>query len=524
MPPETPETPAPSDPAASERAPLHTLVLGASVGYVALLAGLVALRIGHPYTLEWEEGAMVDQVDRIAAGLPLYVAPSVEFVTQLYTPLYFYTSALVSLATGVSFWPLRIVSVAGTLATFALIFAFARRETGSARAGVLGMGLFAAAYPVTGAWLDVARVDAFFLPWMLGGAFLVRTARTPGAAAAAGALFVVGYLAKQSSLAVALPLAVYLALVRPPRVVAAFAAVLAVGIGGSTLLFDALSDGWYSVYTLELARDHEIFAPMVVAFWWMDLLRPAPIACLASVYAIAATRPWGGEGPWRARWDEALFLFFFLGACVGASWTGRMHSGGHVNVVLPAYVAMAVVWGIALHRVASGEWLPTRGRLAPHWPAVAWLLAALQLAALAYDPRPLVPTAAQREGGDGLLAFLAGVDGEVYTEWHGHLPARVGKRGYAHRSGIKDILRADNAEAAALLQGSIDRALAEQRFAVVIVDNPLFPMDHLEPGLERHYVHRGRLFGDGREVGPVVGWRYDPHVYVPRPRGAATGR
>ena len=56
--------------------------------WVVVLALGVALRIGFPLELEWMEGGTLHQALRLQQGLPIYPAPSAEFVPFLYTPLY----------------------------------------------------------------------------------------------------------------------------------------------------------------------------------------------------------------------------------------------------------------------------------------------------------------------------------------------------------------------------------------------------------------------------------------------------
>jgi len=101
------------------------LLAATSLGYVVLLLVLFALRVGHPYVLEWEEGAMVDQSLRILRGLPLYVAPSLDFVPQLYAPLYFYLGAGASFVFGEGFVALRAVSILASLGAMAFMAALA---------------------------------------------------------------------------------------------------------------------------------------------------------------------------------------------------------------------------------------------------------------------------------------------------------------------------------------------------------------------------------------------------------------
>ena len=144
----------------------------------------------------------------ILSGRPLYVEPSLEFTPFIYTPLYFYVAAAVSKVLGVGFLPLRLVSFVASLGCLWLIGRFVRRETGSWTWGIVAAGLFAATYRLSGAWLDIARVDTLFLFLVLGSIHLLRFRRGPldgGGWAADGLAF----LTKQTALFIALPLALY---------------------------------------------------------------------------------------------------------------------------------------------------------------------------------------------------------------------------------------------------------------------------------------------------------------------------
>jgi len=155
------------------------LALSPAVG----LAGLavvafvyVALRrMGYPFDLEWMEGSIVEHVQRVLDGKPIYTSPSVEFVPYLYNPLYYYLSALVAKAMGNSTSTLRFVSFCCTLALFATLYDLVARETKSRLAGVLALGILAATFGLNGQWFDLARTDTLFMALLLvpPGAFVL---------------------------------------------------------------------------------------------------------------------------------------------------------------------------------------------------------------------------------------------------------------------------------------------------------------------------------------------------------------
>ena len=114
---------APVRPPASRRAPRAVRFATAVAGLAAISAYLfVALsRLTYPFPVEWLESNSLVEVHRILAGQPLYPAPTAAYVPDGYPPLYFAVSAAVASVFGVSYLPLRLVSLVSSLACFALL-------------------------------------------------------------------------------------------------------------------------------------------------------------------------------------------------------------------------------------------------------------------------------------------------------------------------------------------------------------------------------------------------------------------
>ncbi|MEO8704396.1 MAG: hypothetical protein ABI867_30355, partial [Kofleriaceae bacterium] len=141
-----------------------------AVYQLGLLAIAIHGRYNYPYDLEWMEGGMLHHAQRIRDGSGIYVPPSVDFIPYLYTPLYPSLLALFGGAFGVSYTvgrAISILSLIGIAATAALQIPSRRHEhprRGPAWTGVvLGLGLFAAAYPISDGWFDLVRADTLFL-------------------------------------------------------------------------------------------------------------------------------------------------------------------------------------------------------------------------------------------------------------------------------------------------------------------------------------------------------------------------
>src|ERR1700755_2533072 len=90
-----------SDVGARMKSSASLRVIGLLTGVVGIgvLAWTVALRIGYPWPLEWMEGASLQHAIRIARGLPIYAAPSAEFIPYVYPPLAYVPMAAAA-------WPL----------------------------------------------------------------------------------------------------------------------------------------------------------------------------------------------------------------------------------------------------------------------------------------------------------------------------------------------------------------------------------------------------------------------------------
>ena len=131
----------------------------------------------YPFPLEYLESNSLVEVQRILAGHALYAAPAVGYVPDGYPPLYFATSAAAASVLGLSYLPLRLVSLVSSLACFAVLARLVQRETASAAAGIAAAGLLAATYFVTDTWFDVARVDSLFIALSVAALYAARWMR-----------------------------------------------------------------------------------------------------------------------------------------------------------------------------------------------------------------------------------------------------------------------------------------------------------------------------------------------------------
>ena len=493
----------------SQSAPARTLRCRASRAsrLAAALAGLVAItaylfvalsRLGYPFPLEWLEGNSLVEVHRILAGQALYPAPTAGYVPDGYPPLYFAVSAAAARVLGVSYLPLRLVSLVSSLACFALLARLVQRETGSIAAGTGAAGLFAATYFATGTWFDVGRVDSLFLALSIGGLYAARWMRgTPGAVAA-GLLLAAAALTKQTGLAEGA--AVIAALLAGPRrglaCVAALAEVTVLGV--STLVLGLTSGGWYIYYVFELMSEHSLTGRSFGWFW--TLLLPA-------------------HGPGRVRRSDrrapgAPVLLAGCAALAVEGYAALVHSGGGINDVLPAYLAVALLAGLAIGGAAT-RWVT----------AVSGLLVLAQTALLlsGFHPSRAIPASADRAVGERLIAGLRQFGGRVAIPADPGLSLLAGMTPVAHQDAAYDVLRSSDQAAITRFEASAAAAVAARRFSAIITDGPGLPRGY-PPSLSRYYRQCPQPLLAGVPAAlfrPVAGIRARPaSVWLPRGSGS----
>ena len=474
----------------------------------AALAGLVAIgaylfialsRLTYPFALEWLEGNSLVEVHRILAGQPLYTAPTAGYVPDGYPPLYFAVSAAAARVLGMSsYLPLRLVSLVSSLACFALLARLVQRETGSIAAGTGAAGVFAATYFATGTWFDVARVDSLFLAFSLGGLYAARRIQGMHGAIAAGVLLAAAALTKQTGLAEGA--AVSAVLMAGPRRGLACVAVLAevTVLGISTLILGLTSGGWYVYYVFQLMGEHSL-NDSGFGWFWTALLSTVGLAACAAL--IGARR-------------VPLVLLAGCAALAAEGYAALVHSGGGINDVLPAYLAVALLAGLAL---GSGS---------PAWaPAVSGVLVLAQSAFLltGFHPSQQIPAGADRAVGERLVAGMRALGGTIAVPADPGLSVLAGLAPTAHQDAAYDVLRATDQTAIASFQRSAANAVAARRFSAIITDGPGVPLGY-PPSLSRYYRQcpQPLLAGVPADVFvPVAGVAVRPAVlWLPRGSGS----
>ena len=444
-------------PRAITKEPLAIVLVAFAALFTIMFVVVAFARARHPFEIEWMEGGVLDHVRRIREGKPIYAAPTLEFVPFIYTPLYYHLAALVSRITGTSLLALRVTSILATCGCVAVLYGHVQRETKAWLPAVAAAGLFLAGYRRGAEFIDLGRVDALFIFFLLAALMTVRFRRTLPYQVLAGALFTLAFFTKQSALIVALAMIAHVVLLERLRAWPMVVTTV-VGIVGGVLLLDARSDGWFRYYVFELPQKHAIEKTMWIDYWSSDLA-PWAIAVAAMLYVLVG-RPSSVDG------EARRFYLFGTFGMLGTAWSSRLHSGGFHNVLLPAIAWLSLMFGVGLAaaRAAVAE-LPTERRTGLARFVLAAAIA--QFVGHLYDPRYLIPKTRDVLAGRRLVETLRGTPGDVFIPAHGYLAVMAGKASFAHQMAVDDVLRVDDENSSAL-RVAIALAIRSKRFGAFV--------------------------------------------------------
>ena len=457
----------------------YALVAG-SLWYVIVYLWIALHRLPYSFDIEWMEGGAVDHVTRVLAGRSIYVPPTLRFIPFAYPPFYYYVCAAVSLVTGIGLFPLRLVSFLSSLGVLAVTYALIRRETASPVAAWVSVGVFAATYRAGGAWLDLARVDSLFVLLTMIAIYEVRFGSSTRSWIAAGTLFALAGLTKQTAIIIAVPMiawAIWEDWRRAIGMATAFVGVL----GTATWLLNIGSAGWYLRYVLYMPAHIQALDDVPPAIWDRHIFGPLPLA-VAMTFGVILSGVFR-----RERWT--VFYGLLIAACVGAAWSSGRHSGAYDNVFIPAHLAWCIGLGLAFSELMSAS--------VPHAAThpYAAILCGLQLWMLSYPVSDQIPTREDAELARQLQHLIAATPGTVFMPHHGFVAGAAGKPMTVHAWPLFDLLRAADPETRARITTELHNALSGHQFSLIVLDK-------MEPWLEddlnrslrpkRRPIERGR--------------------------------
>jgi hypothetical protein len=472
---------------------------------VGVVVYITISRAAYLFDLEWMEGGSLVQVLRLLEGKSLYVAPSLEYIPNIYPPLYYYLSALLAKVINNNwFLPLRLVSLAASAGIGGLIFAITRRQTQSAFWGLIAAGFFAAIFRIGGAWFDIARVDMLFICLLLAATCLLEKEDWLSSLLA-GLVFTCAFLSKQTAIFVFAGLLVYVFIFRNRRAAILTGLTFLVSSGCWVWFENARSTGWFWYYIFSLPSLHSLPGPGP-AYIGQPLMIILPV-CIACAVGCArfVSEPLavlkGKGGLWQ------VFAVVMLGTSILAS----LNPGSYNNNYLPFYTALAIVFGTNL------PWLleRLRGPRRDFRQALLYSLCIAQFLALLYNPQAQIPSSVDLQAGQALVDRLREVDGDVLIPNHNALAILAGKKPYAHLIALQEIrgnFGRQEPQSWSALSAEISAALSGQKFSAILLDQP----NSIWADVDKYYVGTPITYSSEEVFWPVTGGRTRPRTMYTR--------
>ena len=289
---------------------LPKVVILLAVSYLLAYVWISVNRFHTPYELEWMEGGMIAHALRLAAGLPIYAPPSLEFVPFFYTPGYpLLLHLLGSLCDGISFPLARSISIVSSIGVMSLIYWSIWRETHKHYNALLGVGIFAALFRTSGAFYDLARPDSLMLLFLCATIVLARHARHLLSVICCAVLMSIAFFTKQTA-AVYFPVIGIWLLWKQLRLGTVFIFVTISLCSIATVILNDQTDGWFWSYIFDGHQGHKFYWKNILLKYWRDLIFLAPITLLLPLL-------------WFRHFTPYRFLTWILGFHWLAAFTQR---------------------------------------------------------------------------------------------------------------------------------------------------------------------------------------------------------
>ncbi len=446
---------------------LQALAVGLSLATVLLFLFTAHRRLHYPFDLEWVEDGNLQELWRVIRHQPLYLPPGIHYVPYLYAPLFFWLSSLVAKFTGVGFAAMRLLSTLGALGTLGGLFALVYLEfpasaaPGSRRsprllAACVAVGFFMCAYPQSGSFFDLGRVDMVCLCFTM----LALLAGRRGFPVLAAVLWVLAFQTKQGVLPVAL-LALCFEWQKPRRIVLGLG-TFAMLAGASVAWLNHGSGGWYWRYVFGMAKGFPLLARSIGLFLPRILFVPFGIALLLALAALLFTPP-----DWRSR-ASAFYLCSGLGM-VAFTWYIYAHLGASGNSVLPTYLYISMTGGLALGRMLDRL---ERSGLPLASAAQATLLCAclVQMSMHLYTPNMFYPNSDERREVAAVVDDLRRIPGDVLVMDHAEYAVMAGHAEYANGEAAIAMILVHNGQISQVLHQSYADAIHQRRLSAIALD------------------------------------------------------
>ena len=434
--------------------------------------------------IEWMEGALLVSALRAKQGLPLYDLPADDYIPFIYPPLHAWLLGTLGQVFPLGYELGRTVSMVCTLVAVAALVFGARRAGASWLLALASGGLFVQTWAAGGTFYDLVRTDALSLA-RASWALVLGSLPSARATVASGLLLAVAFTAKQHVALLGIPMLLAIGHAHGRKRALQFAAASA----GPALLFllgmGIATRGSFLAWLVLVPGAHGQSLSRLFPLAQIEVWKALPITTTAVLLCVAVFRR-------RAYWAGVALTTLLIVSLM------RGHTGGFVNVLIPAFwvsaLLPAVVVGALAERPAFAPWARIGAPLLVALQLCAWqtslplLIASLRkgeplekaIEHARVDLKKYVPTDADAVKVASLVEQIASLDGRVLIP---HAPW------YAVMAGKEPSF-------ALIALWDIDHKGGHYRPEVAHIDDriatefewAILPDDKLGHGLKKHFV------------------------------------
>ncbi len=482
------------------------LLAGYALVQILWMVWLWFNHLPFPLNLEAMEMTVLQHVQRLLAGLPLYPEPSPDFVALAYNPLFYYLCLPFTWLFGATLPTIRFVAVLGMLGSGITLFVIVRQATRSRWWGLMTTGLFAASYQALDTYIDNAHRDSWLLFSILLGCHLLdRTlaayslgSRLPRSIQPLPGIFllIVAFWFKQQGAIFLLGGLLYLTWKAGWR-----RAWLAWGLG---LL---LVPGLYIAAPDWLFGDQFHYFTWQVPRQWVQPQKGELLLLLSLLARHYGLLLLAGSAIAIAKLQQrcvsiwfALLPIAFLSGGIAA-----LTPGSNRNVYIPIVTWLIVVGTIGLKDLADRA--KARGKNSN----LVFLALALSFLLLVYNPSKVIVSAKSKATYQDFVGYLQSLNGTVYIPWVGQLPEVPSVYPMAHWVPLDDMVRGPGrSEADQPLIRSILSLVVQPPGNAYLLHNFPLEEDTMLKFLGEHYVLEADL-GDRFQALAALPKRYTLH-------------
>jgi len=412
------------------RAAAGIIAIGWALWPLVVVLFVAFRRLNFPFDLEWCEGGSLYQAYRLLHGLPLYERSDPSWAPFPYPPAH--TMLLALLGTiHLDFWMGRLASIVlfslMCWVLFRQVYEHSTAKFYAALTGAFGISVVACAYPYTGQWYDLVRVDSmmmFLCVW--GTSRVIKPRMTKLNILTTAAIFAAAVFTKQTAVFFVAWAGIFATIYRPRFGLALSGVTLTM-----CLLLLAVAQWithggfWFWVVT-NLARQQINHARLVAGIDIVLHFSPFVVALPLVALLLLVARALSARS---ALWIGSLLF------AIPASLLPFAKSGGYLNNLMPILVLLGPVTMLLATDISNIRWA-----IPGNVVRVVTIIAMITFVALhKLHYQRYLPDTKNRQAAANLNKLVQSLPGGVVSPYFAFLPARNGHANHHwHRMVVLD--------------------------------------------------------------------------------------